>query len=143
MPVNGTLTLELYVHSAKDGSRVNESHYVMETFDRFSYDWSYENEAFREISWTGENGEYTITGQASVYEATFHYAVSDGHYYLDEGFVTTTAGGPAWGDFSFDILIAEKDLPFQGTIMLELFAESAEDQSRMHELNIPLEKFPK
>lgn len=43
-----------------------------------------ENDAFRNIHVVGENGKYTVTGEARVYEATMHYAVSDGHIYYVE-----------------------------------------------------------
>lgn len=101
----------------------------------------YENEAFRIHNISGSNGNYTITGEARVWEANLVYAVSDGHDYLLEDFTTASIGAPEWGEFSIDLAIPEDQLPTNGTLTLEVWESSAKDGSRLHELIIPLESF--
>jgi hypothetical protein len=62
--------------------------------------------------------------------------VEDGHNELKKGFESTDAGAPAWGDFSFTVE-AEKERP-NSTLHLVLFATSAKDGSRGHELPVYL-----
>lgn len=102
---------------------------------------SVENKAFRNIKTTGLKGKYTITGEGRVFEATMNYAVSDGHNYLVEDFLTLDMGAPQWSAFTLDIHIPEEKLPHNGTLILELFEYSAEDGSVSNSLNIPLESF--
>ena len=100
------------------------------------------NSAFRNIIVTGEQGIYTVTGEARVFEATFHYEVSDGHFVYQQGFLTTSAGAPEWGTFTLDISVSPEDLPENGTLSLGLYEESANDGSIINELGIALEVFP-
>ncbi|WP_010278396.1 Gmad2 immunoglobulin-like domain-containing protein [Paenibacillus senegalensis] len=101
----------------------------------------YENQAFRIHEITGSNGNYTITGEARVWEASFVYAVSDGHDYLLEDFTTASNGAPSWGNFTIDLAIPQDRLPVNGTLTLEIWEASAKDGSPLHLLNIPLESF--
>ncbi|MFZ0370617.1 MAG: BsuPI-related putative proteinase inhibitor [Halobacillus sp.] len=101
-----------------------------------------EGEAFRNVTLSGENGDYTIEGEARVHEGSFVYTVEDGHYVL---VVPTTVqvaeGAPAWSSFKVEIDIPEKDLPGFGSLTLTLFEESAEDGSPVHVNNLLLQKF--
>lgn len=100
-----------------------------------------ENQAFRNIMVSGSHGNYTVAGQARVYEGTVQYEVEDGHFILDEGFTTASEGGPGWGIFKIDIQIPPEDLPEYGSVRIVLFEESAEDGSRLHEIAVLLEDF--
>ena len=100
-----------------------------------------ENQAFRNITVSGSQGNYVVTGEARVFEATFQYEVEDGHFLLLEGFVTTSQGGPDWGTFTININIPEANLPKNATLMLFLFEESAHDGSRINEMLVVLEVF--
>jgi hypothetical protein len=102
-----------------------------------------ENEAFRNIKVSGFQGNYTITGEARVYEGTVQYEVSDGHIVFAKNFVTASSGGPDWGTFSIEVNIAKDDLPEYGTLIVFLFEESAKDGSIINELPIVLEIFNK
>ncbi|AOZ91032.1 DUF3221 domain-containing protein [Paenibacillus crassostreae] len=102
---------------------------------------SVENKAFRNIKVTGLKGKYTITGEGRVFEVTMNYAVSDGHNYLVEDFLTLDMGAPEWSAFTLDIQIPEEKLPLNGTLILELFEYSAEDGSVINLFSIPLESF--
>lgn len=101
-----------------------------------------ENEVFREINISGKDGEYKITGEAKVYEGLFYYDISDGHVYLEEKTpVHTSEGGPNWGNFNIELSLDKKNLPINGTLMLELYETSQKDGEAIHLLSIPLEHF--
>jgi hypothetical protein len=100
-----------------------------------------ENEAFRNIMVREENGQYTVTGEARVFEATVSYAVTDGHNYIIEDFETASEGAPGWGEFKLEIDIDENDTPENGTFILELFEYSAKDGSKINILQVPLVDF--
>jgi hypothetical protein len=103
-----------------------------------------ENKAFRNIKVEGESGEYTVTGEARVFEGVFGYSVSDGHkYYIEEETKKVEQGAPNWSPFTIEISIPKDKLPVNGTIMLELYVESAKDGSKVDQLYVPLEKINK
>ena len=97
--------------------------------------------AFREIDITGSGGQYVVTGLARVFEGNMRYAVSDGHDYLVDDFMTLDMGAPAWSPFELVLDIPEQSLPINGTLTLELFEESAQDGSIVNLRVIPLEQF--
>jgi germination protein M len=81
-----------------------------------------------------------LQGMSSTFEATFQFELfGPGGELLVEDFVTATAGGPEWGTF-------DDSFPFEvgslGDGRLVVFEISAEDGSRLHELEIPLELAP-
>ena len=100
-----------------------------------------QNVAFRNVSITGSQGDYVVTGEARIFEATLQYEVEDGHNVLLAGFETASAGAPAWGTFTIDIDIPEADLPENGTLTLILFEASAKDGTPVNQLYVPLETF--
>jgi Intracellular proteinase inhibitor/Immunoglobulin-like domain of bacterial spore germination len=99
------------------------------------------NNSFRNIHFTGTDGEYKVSGEARVFEASFAYLVTDGHEVLVENHAQTAEGAPAWAPFSFEINIPEEDLPINGTLMLELFYFSPKDGEKTDVLAVPLETF--
>jgi Intracellular proteinase inhibitor/Immunoglobulin-like domain of bacterial spore germination len=99
------------------------------------------NNSFRKIHFTGTDGEYKVSGEARVFEASFAYLVTDGHEVFVEGHDQTSEGAPAWAPFSFEITIPEEDLPINGTLMLELFYYSPKDGEKTDILAVPLESF--
>lgn len=100
-----------------------------------------ENSAFRNIEVSGSKGQYTVTGEARVFEAVMNYAVSDGHVYLLEDNYMLDEGAPAWSTFTLNINIPEEDLPENGTLTIELFEYSAKDGQQTNILVVPLETF--
>jgi hypothetical protein len=83
---------------------------------------------FEEVS-----GPITASGTANTFEANFQYEVLDGDgNVIDENFVTATSGTGTRGTFEFTT--AEVD----DATMLVVFETSAEDGSRIHEVEIPL-----
>ncbi|MCM3719085.1 BsuPI-related putative proteinase inhibitor [Fictibacillus phosphorivorans] len=99
------------------------------------------NNSFRNIHFTGTDGEYKVSGEARVFEASFAYLVTDGHEVLVENHAQTAEGAPAWAPFSIEIEIPEDDLPINGTLMLELFYYSPKDGEKTDVLAVPLETF--
>ena len=95
------------------------------------------NGRFRNVSVrkAGE-GDYVISGEARVFEATYSYVVEDGHNELTSGFGTTSAGAPEWGKFSFPLKISKKRP--ESTLHLVLFESSPKDGSRTHEYIVRL-----
>ncbi len=115
--------------------------------DPESYKWVHEkasrefvlqNTAFRIYEPTPNTevkDRIVIRGLARVYEGTILYEFEDGHYMLDEGFTTATAGAPEWGEFEI-IIKLDKVANNSGRVIL--FEESAKDGSRINELQIPV-----
>lgn len=99
---------------------------------------TYANSRFRKVTVekTGDH-QYTVRGEGQLFEATFGWAVEDGHNELKTGFGTASMGAPEWGSFEFTVEV-EKARP-NSTLMLILFEESAKDGSRQHELPVRLE----
>ena len=78
-----------------------------------------------------------VTGTANTFEANFQYELlnSDGNV-VDENFVTATSGTGTRG--TFDFTTADVD----DVATLVVFESSAEDGSRMREVEIPLTQAP-
>jgi germination protein M len=75
------------------------------------------------------------TGTANTFEANFQYEVLDAEgSIVTESFVTATSGTGTRGTFDF----TTADLGADGDITLVVFELSAEDGSRMNEVEIPL-----
>jgi hypothetical protein len=101
-----------------------------------------ENVAFRNIKVEGSNGEYKVIGEARVFEASFFYAVENGHdYVIDETVITTQEGAPEWSTFELNISIPSDKIPNNGTLILQLFERSAKDGEIVNLYSTPLESF--
>jgi hypothetical protein len=101
----------------------------------------YGNDSFRNVTLTGNKGDYIITGEARVFEGVFLYRVSDNQSYLIEGHVQLTKGAPSWSPFKLNISLSDKELPENETITLELYQNSPKDGSIIHQLLIPIPLF--
>jgi hypothetical protein len=74
-----------------------------------------------------------VTGTANTFEATFQYELLDsGGNVVDKNFVTATSGTGTRGTFDFTTG------DFSEVAKLVVFENSAEDGSRIHEVEIPL-----
>ncbi|WP_453990506.1 BsuPI-related putative proteinase inhibitor [Bacillus nitroreducens] len=101
-----------------------------------------ENNAFRNVKVVGENGEYTVTGEVRVFEATFFYSVEDGHdYVIPETLQTASEGAPAWAPFEINISIPKEKLPTNGALILHLYERSAKDGSITNLYHAKLQQF--
>ena len=97
----------------------------------------YSNERFRAVTVKKlDDGTFRVKGEGQIFEASFSWVVEDGHYELAEGFDSTEAGAPEWGNFDFTLAVPTKDT--NSTLTLILFETSAKDGSRQYELVIPL-----
>ncbi len=95
----------------------------------------YSNTRFQNVVVTRESGNvFRVKGKGQIFEASFGWVIEDGHNELKEGYTTTDAGAPEWGNFDFTVE-AVKARP-NSTLMLILFETSAKDGSRQHELPI-------
>lgn len=101
-----------------------------------------ESTAFRNISVSGENGEYVVNGEVRVFEAVFFYTVEDGDdYVIEETKVTANEGAPAWSPFELKVSIPKDQLPTNGVLTLELYEKSAKDGSVINETFVKLAEF--
>ncbi|KGP90744.1 sporulation protein [Pontibacillus chungwhensis BH030062] len=101
-----------------------------------------ENQAFRNVKVEGENGQYTVSGEARVFEGSFMYNVEDGHQVIVmDTPVQVSEGAPGWGEFEFTVEIAEDQLPTSGTLTLMLYEISAKDGSVTNQKFVKLETF--
>jgi germination protein M len=81
-----------------------------------------------------------ITGTANTFEATFQVEVVDsGGKVVGKRFVTATSGSGTRGTFDAEVPFHVRE---RGPGKLVVFELSAEDGSRMHEVEIPLELLP-
>lgn len=97
----------------------------------------YSNQRFRGVTVTKtDSGSFSIQGQAQVFEANFGWSVQAREKELMSGYVTSDAGAPAWGNFSFPLDI-KKELR-SSALTLILYESSARDGSRQHQLKIAL-----
>jgi hypothetical protein len=101
-----------------------------------------ENVAFRNIKVTGENGEYTVTGEARVFEAVFLYTVEDGHNeIIKETPFYANEGAPSWSKFELKLSIPKEKLPTNGTLTIHIYERSAKDGSVVNSYYAPLQQF--
>ncbi|WP_135555624.1 Gmad2 immunoglobulin-like domain-containing protein [Paenibacillus cymbidii] len=99
------------------------------------------NNAYRNVKVIGTGGNYTVTGEARVFEAVMSYAISDGHNYLLKKNEQVKEGAPAWSPFTLNVYIPQNELPVNGTLTIELFEYSAKDGSIVNLFQVPLEQF--
>ncbi len=98
---------------------------------------SYSNDIFKDVTVkkTGTD-TFEVTGKAQVFEGVVSYVVEDGHNELTKGSFQTSAGAPAWGDFSHTINVKKAEA--NSTLTLILFETSMKDGSRRMEMIVPL-----
>ncbi|WP_077617254.1 BsuPI-related putative proteinase inhibitor [Bacillus sinesaloumensis] len=100
------------------------------------------NTAFRKVQVLGENGEYTVSGEVRVFEASFFYAVEDGHdYVIPETVQMASEGAPSWAPFEIKISIPKEKLPKNGALILHLYERSAKDGSITNLYHAKLQQF--
>lgn len=79
-----------------------------------------------------DSGPVTVTGEASVYEATVSWQLLRGGDVLDEGFVTASDGGPGRGTYEIDLGTLSP-----GAYAIRVYEESAEDGEAWGETTMP------
>lgn len=136
---SGTYTAIVNVRASKiNGQDILED--ALLTKEKFELNTG--NTAFRNITVTGENGEYSVKGEARVFEGTFMYSVEDGHEYLiEEKVIQLNSGAPNWTPFEIEIALKEDQLPRSGTVTLNLYERSAKDNAMDNMYYVELETF--
>ncbi|QOR67532.1 hypothetical protein IM538_05155 [Cytobacillus suaedae] len=98
--------------------------------------------SFRNVKVIGKDGKYVVSGEARVFEATFFYAVEDGHdYIIQETVQTAKEGAPSWSDFEFEVNIPQEKFPTNGVLLLMLYERSAKDNSVVNTHQVVLQEF--
>jgi uncharacterized protein (UPF0333 family) len=98
--------------------------------------------AFRNVTVSGKDGTYVVSGEARVYEATFFYAVEDGHdYIIKETVQTVKEGAPSWAAFEIEVTIPKEKFPKNGVLLFVLYERSANDDSIVNSLQVVLQEF--
>lgn len=123
----------------KEEQKSSESESPSEVEDTEKKEVVIENEAFQIFEpYPNEKvqNQIVVRGLARVFEGTLNYAFEDGHFILDQGFVTASEGAPAWGEFEFTINL--ENAP-EGLYKVVLFEISAKDSSVVNELIIPVQ----
>jgi Intracellular proteinase inhibitor/Immunoglobulin-like domain of bacterial spore germination len=101
-----------------------------------------ENTAFRNVKVEGQSGKYKVTGEARVFEGSFHYTVDDGHnYIIDEQVAHVKQGAPEWSPFELNLSIQSEKWPENGTLTLHLYERSEKDGNVIHSYDVALEQF--
>lgn len=138
--VGTIIPMEINGHQIEDEPFKGEATFTIEAGAENSE--AEENTAFRNIKVTGSNGEYTITGEARVFEAVFMYAVEDGHFQLiPETPFQVKEGAPSWSAFEINLSIPEDKLPTNGTVTAHIYERSAKDGSIVNSYFVTLEQF--
>ncbi len=97
----------------------------------------YFNKRFKDVTVKNQgNNKFLVKGKGQIFEASFNWVIEDGHNELQKGYVTTDAGAPEWGNFSFTVNAVKKRK--NSTLHLILFESSAKDGSRQYELPVLL-----
>lgn len=117
----------------------SESETPTEVEDVEKSDVVIENEAFQVFEPSPNEkvqNQILVRGLARVFEGTLNYSFEDGHFIVDQGFVTASEGAPGWGEFEITVNI--ENAP-NGLYRIILFEKSAKDGSVINELIIPVE----
>jgi len=97
----------------------------------------YSNDRFRNVTIQSLGQDsFRVKGKAQIFEASFGWVIEDGHNELKQGFTTSDAGAPEWGNFDFSF--TAKKQRENSTLHVILFETSMKDGSRVHELPIAL-----
>ncbi|WP_068533145.1 Gmad2 immunoglobulin-like domain-containing protein [Paenibacillus glacialis] len=129
------LTLELFEIDQESGAVVNKHTVPMNVIK------TTDNQAFRNIKVAAAaqtTTEFTMTGQASVFEGTYQYVMKQGERVIVKGFGTASQGGPEWGTISQTISIPNSKLSSKQSLTLELFEVDQESGAIVNKLIVPL-----
>ncbi|MEP6646391.1 MAG: Gmad2 immunoglobulin-like domain-containing protein [Saprospiraceae bacterium] len=98
---------------------------------------SYGNVKFRDVNVIAtDDHTFLVRGKAKVFEAVLSWVVVSGTKEIKTGHQMTDAGAPAWGNFSFSIVVPKKKTGDHLTLVL--YEASAKDGSRQNQLPILL-----
>lgn len=109
--------------------------------DSKKLDVAEENPVFRNITTEGSKGKYTVKGEARPIRGRFYYSAEDGHNELvSQTEVSAKSKYPVWTEFTINLIIPEKNLPQNGSIILNLY-EMDQEGNVIHSYPVLLERF--
>ncbi|MCE0451895.1 MULTISPECIES: Gmad2 immunoglobulin-like domain-containing protein [Brevibacillus] len=123
------LMLEMFEINQENGKIINKLSIPLNSSDQVK-----NTQVFRNLKLAAPSVVYTVSGEASVFEGTYQYAVKQDEQVVAKGFGTASKGGPEWGEFSQEIVIPLSNLSKNNTSTLELFEidqESGETKNKM------------
>jgi len=130
------LTLEIFeLDQEENGKQIRE---VTIPLTKTVSNKIYKNDSFRNIMVETATHEYSLTGEARLFEGTYHYAVKQGDKEITTGFGTASIGAPDWGKINETLLIPANKLSRDQPLMLELFSIDQESGKAVDIKTIPL-----
>jgi len=130
-----SLTLDLFEVDQESGAILNKHTVPLNVIK------TVENQAFRNIKVapvTKTTTEFSVSGEASVFEGTYQYVMKQGERVIGKGFGTASQGGPEWGNISQTISIPNSKLSSKQSLTLELFEVDQESGAIVNKLIAPL-----
>jgi len=100
-----------------------------------------DNQAFRNIKVapaTKTTTEFSVSGEASVFEGTYQYVMKQGERVIGKGFGMASQSGPEWGKISQTISIPNSKLSSKQSLTIELFEIDQESGAIANKLIAPL-----
>jgi hypothetical protein len=100
---------------------------------------TYENDVFRNVTVSGEEGYYQINGLVSINYSKYGYSLDEGHIEYIKKWVPikNNQNHGTWIPFQITISIPKEQLPYSGMLNLLLFVDDQEKKT----LYIPIAYF--
>ncbi|MFS0554353.1 Gmad2 immunoglobulin-like domain-containing protein [Brevibacillus sp. 179-C9.3 HS] len=130
---NEPLTLEMFEINQENGATINKLSIPLNKAGKVK-----NTTVFRNLQLATPSVVYTVSGEASVFEGTYQYAVKQGEQVVAKGFGTASKGGPEWGEFTQEIVIPLSNLSKNKPSSLELFEIDQESGEMKNKLVLPL-----
>lgn len=130
---NEPLMLEIFEINQENGAIINKLSIPLDSSDTVK-----NTNVFRNLKLAAPSVVYTVSGEASVFEGTYQYAVKQGEQVVAKGFGTASKGGPEWGEFSEEIVIPLSKLSKNKPSTLELFEIDQESGEMKNKMMLPL-----
>lgn len=131
-----TVTATLLPRKLNDKPLSNQQRIV----NKVKFNLPAENPVIRNVKVEGSSGKYLITGDTKGSNGTLYYIVEDGHVeYIAEKPIKTP-DGQDWEHFKIEVDIPKEKLPTNGTLLLNVYERSSENQIR-NNYPVILEKF--
>lgn len=128
-----SLTLELFEINQENGAIINKVVIPLNESGKVK-----NSQVFRSLKLSAPSVMYTVSGEASVFEGTYQYAMKQGEQVVAKGYGTASKGGPEWGVFTEKISIPTSKLSGNHPLTLELFEIDQESGAITNKLVMPL-----
>ncbi len=98
-------------------------------------------DVFREMTMSGEDGKYSVAGEANVNNGEFFYTIDDGHnIFVEDKAVKVDDPEKEWSPFSLEIEVDPAELPESGALVMTIYEKDKNGQP-IHMNYVPLENF--